>query len=698
MTSSLFQLPEMPEVPNQGLLGAHYERCELTQGLAYREDSFANGRLEFRWNAGAANYWYVPARSYLRMRFQLEYNNEAANVLNARWLALNDYQASDSFVQRFLANQDCAYQYTRCVILETAFMESKSIQATLASFYGTAVTNEARVKLGFDKIGFRPIGPSALLTFPGHVARTGDGVVVAEENGFDWLQNRVPTAEVVNVAIQELMLVTTLFAEGKLWGIWRKNAANQAQVSVGSLFEDTAAAPNPTILPDFSNVHVGSLFSVNKPGGHEGNNDAAKRENFGYLPLHVERLNTLNDGGHARNLALLNDAFSVSAYLKQKTLQAIAPAHACASHLFSAASLTYGGQVVSAINQHMALIDAYDKRINQTNPYFERYGPGNLSNFYSPHFADRAALVGEDGWVEICWQPPLAFFRFPHAIPSGDFRLNLAIASKWKENAFQVVGATAYKHEILSEFNGHREDYHVKNLSLVMYNYFVQGPSTDTARFVLDLENIAVQSQQMTSGNQTTQFDVSEHSTSIAIAHGDLTDGPWRQGRSLFRFAPRKPSTELVLFPQADVVPRYWSTFQLLFDGRQWPQQLADPIVAENGGSALYQDSKDFPLLQLYLDHAAHTGLLYSPAGPEDYKLWEAQGLLLHTAWPRSNSNATRVQLQERFKQHTAWVGNSTIDVLIFTKFRKGFIINIQNQRVVRVDTPQNNTDGATTG
>lgn len=704
MSSSLFALPEMPEVPNQGLLGAHYERCELTQGLAYRQDTFANSRLEFRWNAGAANYWYVPARSYLRMRFKLLYNTHGSNqmypahMLNQLWLGINDYQNHDSFVQRFMSNHFCAVYLARAFLIETAFYEGKTVLAVCRDKFGGSVVSD-------DGSTTEPTYERMLNHYKFYVAVSGPTIVngATFQHGFTTTVGGLAQVDInksmVDAAINHLLRMVEFFIAGLV--------PDGLAVAIIRPAEGDADNKNSGVARvEINEPMRGACLQPTSMSGETTVGASMTDQTLPFLLNNsVFNVKLAASGGKATwttgvtvtkpNRSLIDDAQSVSSYLKQKTLSAIAPAHACASHMFSAASITYGGQVVSAINQHMPLIDAYDKRINQTNPYFERYGPGNLSNFYSPYFEDRAALVAEDGYVEICWQPPLSFFRFPHAIPSGDFRLNLAVSSKWRENAFQVVGYQAYRQELLN--NGdHRSTYQVDDMSITMFNYFVQGPSTDTARFVLDLENIAVQSQQMTSQNQTTQFDVSDQSTTVAIAHVDLTDGPWTQGRSLFRCPIRAPGN-LCMFPWTDAVPSYWSTFQLLFDGRQWPQQLADPIGSDINQSEYPLDRKEFPFLQLYLDHTAHTGLLYSPAGPEDYKLWKDQGLLLHTAWPRSNSNATRIQLQERFK-NLSWASNTPIDVLVFTKFRKGYIINIANQRVMRVDTPQNSTDGAVTG
>ncbi len=244
----------------------------------------------------------------------------------------------------------------------------------------------------------------------------------------------------------------------------------------------------------------------------------------------------------------------------------------------------------------------------------------------------------------------------------------------------------------------------------------LQGPSTESAQFVLDLENISVQAQQLSTksgATVTSQFDVASDTSAIAIAHTDLTDGPYNEGRSLFRYPMRSGDVtkNQVVYPWSDAVGKAWTAFQILFDGRQWPQQLADPLNkidhggfgragSGNAGGEGYDflDEKATNYYQFYQDHAAHTGQLYNPAGPEDYDNWVKSGVLLFTSWPRANSNATRLQLQERFLEPDKWSGQATLDVLIFTKFRKAYLINIVNGRVMRVETPQNNTDGSITG
>jgi hypothetical protein len=378
-------------------------------------------------------------------------------------------------------------------------------------------------------------------------------------------------------------------------------------------------------------------------------------------------------------------------FLRYNCLPAIAPAHCGAANFFSSLTLTYGGQVVSSINSHVVQVDAFDKRTSFTSQAFERDGLGNVNNFYAPDFVDRCVAVTSD-YIEFLWQPPLAFFRFPHAVPSGDFRLNMTVDPKWRSNAFQVVGV---------KLDGTRmteNDYDVSLMELTMWNHFVQGPSTERAAFVLDLDNIVCQAQQSLGEERLNrQFDISPDSTCLALAHTDMTPGPYHSSRSLFRFPRRRETdanTSVVLDLSDDVLPYSLNQYQLLFDGKQWPQQQGDPMPnwQTTGNNHLAR------LVQQYHETHTQTGLAYNSCGPETYQQFTDAGMLLFTTWPRANSNATRVALNEVLVDAKNWQQRDVTDILLFTKFKRSFLIRIENGRVMRVETAQNTTDATLTG
>lgn len=683
-TQTLFQLPQAPEVPNLGIVGSHYERCELTTALNYSQRGFANNRLEFRWDVGAANQWYVPARSYVRCRFRLGFRHDVtltsavsnlrepqaaydlgADRLNARWRAINDVEEG-GFISRFIENPICMVVYLRAAAAERAFSTKTVLtyeERQLFASGAVAVVNDVRTQT-VSAAGTRYAKTA------GEQLPCLRGPQPADEN--NWLTSQAVTAEVVANLLREL----NACVEDMMDGFFMQSPMTYSEA--GPLFKTSDISANGLL---------------------------------GYLPAITQIMPGLHSsGGQVGSDKLYGDCRTVSMYLKTKTLNAVAPAHCCMSHFFSSASVTYGGQVVSTINQHLALVDAFDKRINQANPFFMGAGPGNVSNAYSPYFSDRCQLVGPGGWVEICYQPPLSFFRFPHALPSGALKLNFSISAKWVENGFQIVGIQPALKNLGFGTGTMAGDIIVQDLEMCMFNFFVKGPDTAEARFVLDLENLTVQTQQLPtkSGAEVrTNFDIAADATAVGLAHSDLTDGPYTEGRSLFKFPLRTPDTtkNQVVFPWSDVVPKTWTNFQILFDGRQWPQQLADPMLADKYSpfidgrevSAL-MDRKHSQFLQFYQDHCAHTGQLYNPAGPEDFETWLKSGILLYTSWPRSMSNATRLNVNETFLNPSEWSGIGAIDVLLFTKFRRAYMIQVTNGRVMSVETAQNTTDGSITG
>lgn len=563
---SLFALPSRPTVPFNGVSGAQIERLETTQGLQFREDSFSSQRIEFRWTAGSANMWYVPSRSYLRIRFKLGL-------------------------------------------------------AAGASIYGPQFTKD---------------------------------------------DQRSP--QIMN----EVYLALT--DPAKLHGFAAVLYTNSV-VSNKFLLLKNVLDLDPVVQADFATCSA-ELTEAVRNAMRAGITEATSTGR----DIDFDQSSTFQE---------------FLTLLKYHTLPAIAPAHAAAANMFSSLTLTYGGQVVSSINSHVAQVDAFDKRTSFTSNAFERDGLGNVNNFYAPDFVDRCAAMTSD-YVELLWQPPLAFFRFPHAVPSGDFRLNMTVDPKWKENMFQVVGVNT------AGFRLTALDYSLSNMEITMWNHFVQGPSTERAAFVLDLDNISCQAQQSLGEDRLNrQFDISPDTTSIALAHTDMSAGPYLSSRSLFRFPRRRRCqvgddlTNGFAFMDADALPSSLTAYQILFDGKQWPQQQGDPMTRYQG-----QDTKA-RLVQQYHETHSQTGLGYNSCGPETYKQFIDAGLLLYTTWPRANSNATRVQINEELVgagRAAGYQQGNPIDILLFTKFKRSFLIRIENGRVMRVETAQNTTDATLSG
>lgn len=210
------------------------------------------------------------------------------------------------------------------------------------------------------------------------------------------------------------------------------------------------------------------------------------------------------------------------------------------------------------------------------------------------------------------------------------------------------------------------------------------------------------QTQQFSETQLTRQFDISPDTTAIGFAHTDMSDGPYVEGRSLFKATRKSRAVTLQYLnshPHIDCLPKMLQSYQFLFDGRQWPQQLADPQATMEFRSGRW--------IQQYADHSAQTGLMYNSAGPESYEQWFDAGLLIYTTWPRANSNATRLQINENFNISVTKIPNATgfagifssnLDLLVFTKWRRSFLVSIMNGRVMKVETAQNTTDGALTG
>jgi len=74
---SLFQLPMAPPSPDHGVSSMYMQKVEPNQPL--REDAgFGSQKIQFQINP-AANEWFVPNRSYFRIRFEVKVVNDPGN-------------------------------------------------------------------------------------------------------------------------------------------------------------------------------------------------------------------------------------------------------------------------------------------------------------------------------------------------------------------------------------------------------------------------------------------------------------------------------------------------------------------------------------------------------------------------------------------------------------------------------------------
>lgn len=429
---SLFQLPKMPSIPHNGVSGAYYERLELAQGLNFSEESFGGQRLEFRWNCGTANHWYVPSRSYIRFRFRLN------RKTNPTMSAVINYADPAQDAERAKA------------ILPQVFM-GRHTSAQNADAADASVTS-------LNKLYLQVVDPEKGLHLAGQLLQV----------------NRVRTAYFAVKAAMSVLEASGghSAAQATAFHTARKKLVHEIYVVLQQGLDSVISGGiNFSTAPAINDNKVLHMFNPNDPKSVNGSAFGATDtldSDYGLFqagrPVFTSGSAATFDAGN-----MMDDFLAI---LKYHALPAVAPAHACVAHFFSNLTLTYGGQVVSTITNHVPQVDAFDKRTTCTSAWFEREGLGNVTNFYAPDFIDRCAIVDGD-YLEIQWQPPLAFFRFPHAIPSGDFRLNMVCDSRWKRNGFQTVGCY---------FDGTELDhnaYTIKDMSVQMYNYFGTNPISD---------------------------------------------------------------------------------------------------------------------------------------------------------------------------------------------------------------------------
>ena len=258
---------------------------------------------------------------------------------------------------------------------------------------------------------------------------------------------------------------------------------------------------------------------------------------------------------------------------------------------------------------------------------------------------------------ETLWQPPLPIFDVKHALPAGQYSLEVTpkslndfsrVVESW--GAAKVAG-TDYVFEVLQWY---------------LYVATIQGPRVDNISYLIDMENINCTSRQVLTNSDQRVIDVSPSTSAVTIAFQDnrsLTD-------SRFSLSKFKAYDNI----GAETVHDKLTSMYIQYAGQTIPQPHADPQ---------FTDTQDF-LTHRYLETQLALGAQYDHGGTESIQDWKAQGPYYHFQTLKDGlDRSTRLTLDTQYRFDGAFPTN--LNALIFDHYTSVAAVTVTDGRISSV-------------
>jgi hypothetical protein len=311
--------------------------------------------------------------------------------------------------------------------------------------------------------------------------------------------------------------------------------------------------------------------------------------------------------------------------------------------------------------------------------------------------------------IELTWQPPLGIFDIDHALPSGEYELELTWDPQWRReiverfwDAGTYVGPGAYSLDAVPDtlnITVKRVEFHAMMLEGTTY-------SGDES-YVLDLSEWTLTDRNITAGEgeRRESFDVAPTTDAIAVAFQRRNYGRVANTvcKSRFTFAPERTGAGArivncrqrhILRPDLGLkrlIINYAGQFKPYCDNLQ--EYKNNELVLVN--NPLTGSATNF-LTERYLLNTLQNGTYFDSGGSESFEQWLKRGPYYMYLWPKDGSDHdTRAHITydlppgKKFN-NTNILSNYQYKLLVFHRHRKGFGISVRNSRVTEIEEASN--------
>ena len=286
-----------------------------------------------------------------------------------------------------------------------------------------------------------------------------------------------------------------------------------------------------------------------------------------------------------------------------------------------------------------------------------------LPRLLKPRLGGAGTVQRQETSFELIWQPSMGIFNVGHALPAGRY-----------EMVMNPHNSAIYQKKFIQSLVADRVpgvDFSLVVDDMFFYAATVEGPRADDVSYLLDLECVRCQTQNIQNATnfQQENFDVSPSSFGLTVAFQSQSAGE----SSLFPGSFFKGVNE-----SESALTRMYVNYA----GQSRPSPDADPQY-DTSTTVL---SKDYTT-QRYIESMIHTGAYFDGGGGETIQEWRKRGPYYYFAWPKDGSDrSTRVNVH--FGHGDIAAADSTLlRILLFDHYKQAVRVRVEGGQVVAIQS-----------
>ncbi len=308
-------------------------------------------------------------------------------------------------------------------------------------------------------------------------------------------------------------------------------------------------------------------------------------------------------------------------------------------------------------------------------------GPANIVNqFREPQYAiSSECATSKSQRFSLIWRPPLSIFDIPYGIP-GSAKHELRF-TPFSNQVYQKNAIESFLNDKQHTTDGANNDYRFAIRNAYFYAARCDGPIVEMDQFFLDLNEVRLQTSQITT-NARSQFslDVSPSTHALTVAFQDSasdTNTLYSQSKFKIRKGVVDNNLNAPINQELNL-----TNFYIRYGGLQKPQpdyrlNYSDQFDGSSDNN-LYKNTNY--LVEVHGRNALYSGAYYDTSS-ETLKEWRERGIYLHWPWPKTGTDReTRVYVSTEFSSLVDDEGQEiTPRLLLFNHFKKVCILRYAN-------------------
>ena len=261
--------------------------------------------------------------------------------------------------------------------------------------------------------------------------------------------------------------------------------------------------------------------------------------------------------------------------------------------------------------------------------------------------------------IELIWNPPLSLLRKVARIPTGQWEI---VLTPQASSAYQKYGIESSGADKTAG-----TDFSLSVTDMFYYAHVVEGERYSDSSYILDLDNVSCQVQQIdTASFGQKDFTVSPSTHALTVAYQDS-----RVGTNSLVSSSKFKSYNVAVSADTDLA---LNRLFVNFNGRNMPQPDADPE---------FNTTTD-RTAQRWAETQIVTGALMDAGGPETIQDYHDRGSYYHFQTPQDKgSRATRVLVHQGF---TGGTDVTNMRVLLFSHHKALLHVQVADGMVTKVE------------